>query len=99
MALLERDQQNNCPAYVRFWYNPDRGTYKRMSRMMMHHTHALEISADILPGGMSIFHNAQIMKEIHMYTECGVPTQSIHELISEKYHIQVSFDEVYRAAL
>lgn len=39
------------------------------------------------------------MKEIHLYVECCVPTAQIHELITDKYHLNVSFDEVYRAAL
>jgi len=85
--------------YVRFWYQPEKGIYKRMSRMIMHHTHKLEMNKDSMPGGASIYQNAQIMREIHLYVECGVPTAQIHELIAEKYSLPVSFDEVYRAAL
>ena len=41
----------------------------------MHHTHALELSLDSgMPGNFSIYQNAQIMKEIHLYVECQVPT-------------------------
>ena len=67
--------------------------------MIMHHTHPLELNLDNMPGGLSIYQNSQIMREVHLYVECGVPTAQIHELLKEKYHIGVSFDEVYRAAL
>ena len=70
-----------------------------MSRMVMHHTHALELNKDNMPGGGSIYQNTQIMREIHLYTECQVPTAQIHELISQKYNMPISFDEVYRASL
>ncbi len=56
--LHERDEQNNCPVYVWFWYIPEKNIYKRMSRMMMHHTHKLELNELNMPGGSSIYHNS-----------------------------------------
>ena len=70
-----------------------------MPKMMMHHTHSLELSDQNMPGRVSIFQNATIMREIHLYVECHVPATKIHELIMDKYGLKVGFDEVYRAAL
>ena len=76
---LKDDGCLNCPVMVRFKWKEDRKTFCRCTRMIMHHTHDLDIKE------RSNINNKHIQAEIETYVECKIPVHQIHSLISEKY--------------
>ncbi|CDW84932.1 UNKNOWN [Stylonychia lemnae] len=89
-GLKLRDDCNlNCPVIVRFKWRNDKRKFVRSPRMMMHHSHTLDIKEK------SNINNKHIQAEIQTYVECKIPPYQIHKLINEKFQTNVNFEHIY----
>lgn len=61
--------------------------------MCMHHTHDLDIS------DRQNISNKNIQSEIQLYVEGRIPIFQIHTLVNEKYHTNVTFEQVFHIVL
>ena len=86
---LKDDCNLNCPVIVRFKWRPEKNMFIRTPRMIMHHTHELDIKEK------TNINNKHIQSEIQTYVECKVPAYQIHQLINEKFQTNVNFEHIY----
>jgi len=64
-----------CPVTVRFRWNSVKKKFRRVSKLVMHHGHDLELKE-----GASLS-NKRIYNEVRVYVESGLPTAQVHTLI------------------
>ena len=83
-----------CPVTIKFTFNKQYNRFRRVSKMVMHHSHKLELKNTHQTLSKS---HKKIYEEMKVFVQCDIPKQQVLQILREKYSMpMISFTQVMR---
>eukprot|EP00347_Sterkiella_histriomuscorum_P007670 403348024 len=78
-----------CPVQVRFRWSPEKQHYVRCRKMIMQHSHCLEVK------DRHFIYNEHVIQDIQLYMDCQVMPAMIQNLVNKKYSVNTKYNDIY----